>query len=113
MEPAVIEHVALEPNVGRGQFPLLLARQALAGPLREGRRFVEARMAHRLFGAPRPQAGEREHTVLMPIERRLPAALIDDLPTGRQPELRPAIAAVVDEGLILAAGDEARRQRKR
>src|SRR6185312_8697448 len=74
---------------------------------------VEADMADRLLRPPWPQAGEREDAVLVPIQWRLPAALVHDVPAGRQPELRPAIAAVVDEGLVFARRDEARRQRKR
>src|SRR6185312_5829586 len=115
MEVAVIEHVAVaaERNVSRRQLPLLFARQPLAGPLRVGCRLVEADMAYRLRRPPRPQAGEREHAVLVPIQRRLPVALLHEVPAGRQPELGPAVAAIVDESLVFAGRDEAGRQRER
>src|SRR4029077_21223568 len=38
-----------------------------------------------------------------PIERRLPALLLDDRPAIRQPEFSPAIAAIGDEFAVFAA----------
>ncbi len=48
MKPGVLQHVAGERDIGRGEFPLRLARQALARPFGEGRRFIEADVADRL-----------------------------------------------------------------
>src|SRR5690606_18072049 len=41
----------------------------------------------------------------LPVEGRLPAPGLDGRPTEREPELRPAVAPVLDELEVLAVGD--------
>src|ERR1700730_18375682 len=56
-----------------------------------------------------PQGEDPPRPVLMaPVERCLPALLLHRRPALRQPEFRPAIAALGDEFEIVAATDRVR-----
>ena len=74
-------------------------------------------MAYGFVGAHRMKTVERKHVpvplLLLPVERRLPAAAVHAVPSGRQPELRPTVAAVLDEGEILAVAHRPRCERER
>src|SRR5579883_2915380 len=114
MQNPMIEKVALDREAGGGAFPFGLARQAMAGPAGEGIGLVMAHVHDRRERIERPETREREFgpalAVALPIKRRLPSAGADRRPAVAQPELGPAIAAVGDEGEIVAVGDEPRRQ---
>src|SRR5690606_28712845 len=47
---------------------------------------------------------------VLPVERRRPALALHRRPALREPQRRAAVPAVLDEGEVLAAGDEAVRQ---
>src|SRR5262249_57865214 len=87
--------------------PLLLARQALARPFGESRRFVGADMADRLVGNDILHAAQGEDLPiparLFPVQRPRPAALAPAIPTPPQPDLGPPVAALLAEGEILPA----------
>src|SRR5579862_3602645 len=74
-------------------------------------------MAHGLVGIDDAPPGEREEAPCavraLPIERCLPGFALDGCPALRQPPFRPAIAAIGDEGEILAAGDKPRAEPER
>src|SRR5690348_16729323 len=73
-------------------------------------------MTHGLVGIERTAPGEGEDgpmTVLgAPVERRRPAGLLHGRPAFREPEFRPAVAARLDEGEILAIRGEPRGETK-
>src|SRR5262245_18508810 len=100
-----------------GNLPLLLAQQALARPFGESRRFVGADMADRLVGIDILHAFQGEDLAipagLFPVQGPGPAALAYAIPTRRQPELGPPVAAILDEGEILRARDRPRGNGKR
>src|SRR6185369_10432096 len=48
--------------------------------------------------------------VALPVERRLPLALLHRGESGREPELRACIPAVLDEGEVLPVRDHAGRE---
>jgi hypothetical protein len=59
----------------------------------------------------RSRAVQREHPPaaigVRPVERRRPSLVLHNRPSVGQPELGPAISAVLDEGKIFATGDKA------
>ena len=92
--------------------PLGLGRQARAGPARVGVGLVVADVADRLVRVERPQAGRvkavQPPSRVLPVERRLPAAGLHRVPAVGQPQLGPPVAAVGDEGQVLAVGHRPR-----
>src|SRR2546429_399091 len=73
-----------------------------------------AEMAHRLAPIETLRASESEDAPAFraaePIERRPPPLGLHRRPAVGQPELRPLVTAVLDEGEIVAAGDRPRRE---
>ena len=108
MKVSRIREVAADRRVGRGPLPFLLGGQAGARPAREGVRLEVAHVRHwlaRVDGAhPRKRVGHPVALALFPVQGRAPALSLAELPPVGQPELRPFIAAVVDESQVRAAG---------
>src|SRR5207249_5011130 len=94
-----------------------LGRQPLVGPAGEGVGLVEADMVDRLGRVDRAIAQQREDSpravLAAPVERRLPALLLHRRPALRQPEFRPAIAALGDEFEEVAATHRVRGEAER
>ena len=65
-------------------------------------------MADRRVEVQAPRAVQRElgpgAAALLPVERRRPAVLLHRGPAVRQPQVRTAVAAVLDEAEVLAGG---------
>ncbi len=103
--------------------PLLLGRQARAGPPRVGVRLVVAHVSDNLVGVDGAAAGQRVDEpsglaafaagTLLPVERRPPPLALDRPPPVGEPQLRPRVAAVAHEGQVLAAGHRAAGDRER
>src|SRR5262245_28676232 len=96
MEQPRLDKVALHRLPRCGQFQLLLGRQALAGPAREGVGLVETDVTDRLSLLDALQARQRHlppaALSLLPVQWRLPAAPATDRPAVRQPVPRVVIA---------------------
>src|SRR5579859_3997722 len=110
IQPALHE-IALDWQPVRRHLPLRLGRQARARPTRVGVGLIVADVADRLRRVDRAQAVQR-HLVpavvaALPIERRVPALLLDRPPAIREPELRARIATLLHEAQILTVGDQA------
>jgi hypothetical protein len=93
----------------RRRLPFPLGRQPRARPAGKSVGLIMADLACRRGGVDRMQTIQREggpvRTVMTPVERGLDAVRVHPVPAVRQPQLRPAIAAVVHEGSPLAVGD--------
>ena len=102
-----------------GVLPLELGGQTVAGPAGVGVGLEEAEVADGRLAevverteavqgvdAPAGVGG----VVALPVERRLPALGAHGRPALGEPELGAVVAVLVDEGEILRAGDEARRE---
>src|SRR5262249_56418673 len=83
------------------------------GPARVGVGIERAQVEARIARAQWSHAGEREApplaVALLPVERGAPAARAGRGEAVREPELRPRIAPVADEGQVLGVGHRARR----
>src|SRR5579883_2370165 len=115
MQPAAIGEIAYDRQLCGRHLPFRLARQALAGPAGKGVGLIKTDMTDRLRRVQPTAPAQRENrprplALAPPIERRFPALLAYRRPAVGEPEFGAAIAAILDEVEILAAGRRARGQ---
>src|SRR5262249_15978959 len=95
-------------------FPLEFRRQPHAGPpgIRVGLEI--AQMRHRRRRIDFDAAAQRERrpatVALLPVARRHPPLSLCGVPTEREPELGPAVAAAVNEGKEFSVRHRSRRE---
>src|SRR5262245_16541437 len=89
MQPAAVCEGATRACVRRGVLPLGLARQTRAEPARDRVGLVQAQVTGGLARIDRAHAGELVERVFavaaLPVQRRLPALALHDLPAIAQP----------------------------
>src|SRR4029453_16566806 len=117
MEDFAFNEVAFNRAIKRGAFPFELRREARASPVGICVSFEIANMRDRLGLIAGAQTGECEippgAVAFCPVKRRVPALFTHSHPAERQPEFRPAIAVVLDEGVVFTIRARPRCQRKR
>src|SRR5207302_10071588 len=96
-----LKEISSERRAARSHFPFGLGRQPFVRPARKGIGLVKAHMADgsmRVHGhLSMKREGAPTPVLALPILRRLPAAGLHRVPSCREPELRPPVAAIVDE----------------
>ncbi len=116
MQQIDVEEISRLRHVLRHRFPFEFRRQPLARPRSIGGRFIEAYMRDRLGGVDRAHTVQREYLVSVRTNSSGPRHFSflrqRPLPFDSQ-ELRPLIAAVLDELAIFAAGGDTRCKSER
>ena len=110
MQVVAFKEVAAQWLVGGGDFPFRFARQPRTGPACEGIGLVIADVTDRCLQVQRAQA-TKGHLVpagvlAQPVQRSVPAGLLDQVPAVRQPQLRAGITAVSDERQVFAVAHQ-------
>src|SRR5258708_5847102 len=117
MEVTTLQEIADHCPARGDEFPFRLGRQTGTSPFGIGIGFEITDMADRLMLVERARAGERRDVPIawraLPIERRFPVSLINLGPGLGQPEFRPAVAAVGNEGGKFACSHRARSEAER
>jgi len=113
---AALGEVPLDRRLGGRDLPLGLGREASAGPMGIGVGLVVADVADGLAGLNGAHAGQRHlppgPVLLLPVQRRLPAILLDGRPAVGEPEFGTPIAAIGDERQVLGACHRAGGERE-
>src|SRR3954470_13636495 len=106
MQAPGVEEVAADLARPGRRLPLLLGRQARLRPARVGVRLVVAHVTDRpgQLERPYPAKGEfrKSGAVRGQVRRRAPPAALPGRPAVGQPQVRAAVAAVLDEAEELA-----------
>src|SRR5262249_3372980 len=106
MKSTAFEEVTRNGYIGCGDFPLGLGWQTRPGPTRKGVGLVITDVTDGLGGRHVAHPTERERrpacSVAFPVKRRLPPLSLDDTPAVRKPELGARVAAILDEGEVVA-----------
>ena len=105
MEDAAVLEVAGDRRARGGVLPLLFGGQARVAPARVGVGLEVADVGDGRVRVERQQAAQRlrvpDAVALLPVQRRLPAALPHGTPALRQPETRGVVAAGIHEREVL------------